>query len=71
MVLCRLHSSNSMPHLDFTVNVPTLIVVFGMLAKGWTFLNRLEYKINTMWIQFLIDHPEYERRETLKIGQQS
>lgn len=55
-----------MPHFDFTLNVPTLIVVIGILARGWLFWSRLEFKINTMWIQFLIDHPEYERRESLK-----
>lgn len=56
-----------MPYFDFSVNVPTIIVVLGMLARGWSFLNRMEYKINTMWVQFLIDHPEYERRENMKV----
>lgn len=38
----------------------------GILIKLWKFLNRTEYKIDTMWIQFLIEHPEYERRETMR-----
>lgn len=55
-----------MPHLDFTLNIPTLVVGLGVLLKGWTFLSRLEYKINTMWVQFLVDNPDYERRENIR-----
>jgi hypothetical protein len=55
-----------MPHFDLTVNVPTFLLALGFLLRIWNFLTRLEYKINTMWTQFLIEHPEYERREALR-----
>lgn len=55
-----------MPKLDFTLNIPTLIIGLGVLLRGWAFISRLEEKINIMWIQFLVEHPEYERRESLK-----
>lgn len=56
-----------MAHVDWTFNVPTLLVGLGVLFKGWTFLKRLEYKINIMWSQFLLEHPDFERRERLNL----
>lgn len=52
-----------MPHFDFTINVPTLIGIFLILERAYRYLARMSYKIDTMWKQFLIDHPDYERRE--------
>lgn len=55
-----------MGHLDFTINVPTLIAILAIAGKLFRWVNKMTYKLETMWIQFLIDHPEYERREGLR-----
>lgn len=59
-----------MPNIDWTLNLPTLItltITAGSIGfKVYRFLNRVEYKIDTMWIQFLLDHPDYERREGMR-----
>ncbi len=54
-----------MPQLDFTINIPTLAIIFGIGLRVYSRMARTAHKIDTMWTQFLIDHPEYERRETL------
>lgn len=58
------------PHFDFAINVPTILsfLTLGgtLLIKIVSFINRIEYKVNIMWDQFLVEHPEYERREIIR-----
>lgn len=56
----------SLPPIDLSINLPTIIVILGLAGKGFTYINKMRHKIDTMWNQFLIEHPEYERREMFR-----
>jgi len=56
-----------MIHFDYSINLPTVIIILSVAGKAFNYLNQMKHKIDTMWCQFLIDNPDYERRETFRI----
>ena len=52
------------PNFDFTINVPTIVILVGGLYRLYKYVHKILYEVDTMWVHFIKEHPDYVNKKS-------